>query len=103
MGILEFAVLGALAWLIVWTVIVFLQTIFYGCLSCTTAFASYYFFTLPVDPNLAQPIAYLGNYGLTTVDLVTAAMLIVTFILFGKFKGAASTASERFLKILPWG
>lgn len=102
LGLLEFAVLGALAWFIVWTLIVFLQTIIYTCLSCSTAFASLYFFTLDVNPKLAQPFMDFAGYGLNTVDALAIALVFVTYLLFRRVWSEGSQASSRFASVLPW-
>lgn len=96
MGLLEFALLGAITWFIIWILWVFLQAIIYGALSSSTAFASYYIMTSPIDYSQAQPFLFLGNFAIGSVEIVVGLLLISTYVLMRRFWDRSEAGYSRF-------
>lgn len=96
MGILEVMILGAMGWFIAWILFIFLKTIIYAMLSGSTAFASYYFMSLPVDPAVAKPFMSIGSYGISSIEVVVILLLGATFLLGRKLVENWGLAGHRF-------
>lgn len=99
MGLLEIAVLGGVGWIVIYTVIVFLQAALYAALTCSTAFGCY-FVLAEADTSQAAYIFNLGDYGISSIELVAVLLLLASwkFLMrfFSCFRGAVNRYFSAF-------
>lgn len=97
MGLMEMAFLGAIAWIIMYTIYVFLQTLIYAALTGTSAFATFFVATT-ADTSQAATLFELGQMPISTIEIVCILLLIATGKFFFRFLSAFHGAVSSYLR-----
>jgi hypothetical protein len=96
MGLIEIALLLAIGWLVVWTILVFLQTVFYGLLAGITGWAGVHVAMTPTDPQLSQALFEISGAGVGTVEIAAILLIIASWKFLGRFGSCFASASHRY-------
>lgn len=96
-GLVEAAFLGGIAWIIIYTIYVFMMTAIYAMLTCASGFASY-FIAVNADTSQAEVIFQMGQLPISTIEIVCLLMLFAAGNFFLRFISAFRGALSSYLR-----